>query len=145
MQGEAETPPPPALRDTARDWPGQLLQALRLGRWRIGQVDLVGKVECRTPDPIRLLMIGGRYEITDRELQAALGVIGEDDAATIRRCLHRDISYSVQGGTYVSHAPTFSPSELQLFDQLWQVLAENGWLRRLPPPPTDTAAVPATE
>lgn len=133
------TPPPPALRDQHRDWPMLLLFALRDSRWRVAQVQLVGSVECASPSPIRVLAIGSRYEITDRELSAALRVLEERPdtrgaTSAVRACLQRESSYTFVGTTYQSGPPTFTAHELTFFEELWRVLAEQGWLTRLPPP-----------
>lgn len=106
-------PNPPACEPSQLDWPGMLMQALRDDHWRIAQVELVGKVECPSPSPIRVLCIGGIYEVTDRQYQKALQILGADEADKIRQAIRRE---------------TPSPSDYPSAMALWQVLAEQGWL-----------------
>lgn len=133
QEGELSEAPPPAVADTRRDWPMLLLQALRGNRWVVAQVKLIGKVECDSPSPIRVLEIGGRYEITNREYDAALQISGPQATQTIRACLLRESTWSQQGTEYVQTIPTYNEYELKLFERLWRVLAEHGWIARLNP------------
>lgn len=102
------------------------MQALRADRWRIAQVELVGTVECDSPAPIRILNIGQTYEITDRDYQAALKVLGVAQAERVRWAVQRDEPM---------------PTDQLAAEQLWRVLAERGWLRE----PTKSHDAPATE
>jgi hypothetical protein len=106
---------PPACRPVRVNWPVLLMQALRSSRWRIAQVELVGAVECDSPAPIRVLNVGDVYEVTDRDYQAALLLLGPEVTQRLRWAVQRDEWLLTDQG---------------LAEQLWRVLAERGWLRK---------------
>ena len=137
--GEPQPPPapepPPATEDTKRDWPILLGQRLRDSDWVSPQVLLLGRIECRSPDPLTVLDIGGRYEINHRDLRAARRQLSEPEQVVVTAYLHRPSVYvestGVDGSPFRREVPPpMTPEEELAYRHLWAVLAGMNALHR---------------
>lgn len=153
-EGEAAAPPPPAIDYSApppipvrKPWPVLLAQAMRTGRYLNAQVALVGAVECRSPDPVTVLTIGGRWQVTHRQLRTARAGLPEAQQAQLVSYLLRDdvlVRGLDQDGRehYQAHAPTMDQDEEAAFSALWRALRGGGVLERLPNTRESSEATP---
>lgn len=105
-----------------------LAQALRDSNWQVGQVALVGRVECPSPAPIRWLAVG-HDEFSDRDLAEAERALGPERVAEMRKYLHRETSWRVQAGLPEPVIPALHPAEEAAFTDLWLWLGINNRLR----------------
>lgn len=157
QKGGGAAPPPSAVDYSAvppapvrRPWPVLLAQAMRTGRYLNAQVALVGAVECRSPDPVTVLTIGGRWQVTHRQLRTVRAGLPEAQQAQLTSYLLRDdvlVKDLDKDGReyYQAHAPTMDADEEAAFSALWRALRGSGVLDRLqmgrggfdatPPPP----------
>lgn len=114
-----------------------LAQAMRTSRYLNAQVALVGAVECRSPDPVTVLTIGGRWQVTHRQLRAARAGLSDAQQEQLTCYLLRD-DVLVKGldkdgrEHYQAHAPTMDQDEEAAFSALWRALRGSGVLERLP-------------
>lgn len=135
QQGEAATPPPVAV-DLRRDWGVHLGQRLRKAEWLPGQVDLVGAMECRTPDPLYVLYIGGRYQVDHRAVRRARLSLSLRQQAAMTLYQEREDDYvklvDEDGRAYYKpRAPEMRDDEADAYRALWRALWDAGALRRL--------------
>lgn len=122
--------------DLRRDWGVHLGQRLRVAAWVPGQVDLVGAMECRTPDPLYVLDIGGRYQVDHRAVRRArLGLSLAQQAAMTQYEMREDdfVKCADEDGRayYKPRAPEMRDDEADAYRALWRALWDAGALRRL--------------
>lgn len=123
------------MADQHRDYPIVLAQRMRDANWISPQVLLLGRIECRSPDPLTVLNIGGRYEVGHRALRAARAALTGREQHAIRAYLLRPDEYrdaQDQDGRWYLRAipPAMREEEEAAFRRLWYVLAEAGALVR---------------
>lgn len=152
IEGEAAAPPPAADYSAAptppvrKPWPVLLAQALRTGHFINAQIALVGAVECKVPDPATVLTIGGRWQVTHRDLRAARAGLSPAQQDLVRRYAQRDDELRERrdesGKTFYEPVPPpMRDGEPEAFGALWSLLHQAQALTRLPPrpqPPTES-------
>ncbi|MGM9319809.1 hypothetical protein [Deinococcus aquaticus] len=127
----------PASIPVRKPWPVLLAQAMRTGIFVHAQVALVGAVECRSPDPVTVLRVGGHWQVTHRQLRAARAALPSGQQEQLTCYLLRD-DVLVRGldkdgrEHYQAHMPTMEPEEEAAFSALWRALRGSGVLERLP-------------
>lgn len=122
--------------DLRRDWGVHLGQRLREANWTPGQVDLVGAMECRTPDPLYVLNIGGRYQVDHRAVRRARLGLSLSQQAAMTLYQERQDEYvkceDEDGRAYwKARAPEMRDDEADAYRALWRALWDAGALRRL--------------
>lgn len=123
-KGESEKAPFSAAPSPPRrrDWPMLLATALRESHWVVANVTLDGKLYSKL-DALRLLTVGGRYEISHRKLREAMLLMPEDDLKAIRSHLHQLDHWEIDGlGKWHSVPPPMSKEAAAGFERLWELL-----------------------
>lgn len=132
-----------------------LAQRMRASNWVNAQVQLVGKVECETPDPVTVLNILGVYEVNNRDMRAAraaltpaqrekvLAYLLRHDQLVERENKDKDGRVSRY---WAPVPPAMQDDEREAFAALWRRLSRMGALRRLTPrPKPKPESAPAAE
>lgn len=99
-----------------------LATALRESRWQIANITLDGRLYSKL-DALRLLEVGGRYEISHRVLREAMLRLDAEDLKAIRSHLHQLDTWQVDGlGNWHSVPPPMSREAAAGFERLWDLL-----------------------
>ena len=127
---QPELPSGPPSSAGRLDYPLLLAHALRRSDWRSPQLILLGKVVCRSPDPLTVTRVG-RWEVWHREVRAAILNLPEGPQRAIWSYLRRDPVLEVRAGQLVSLPVPIGPEEVTAFEVLWRALVAGNCLHRL--------------
>jgi hypothetical protein len=125
-----------------------LAQRMREDRWQNAQVALVGKVECRVPDPVSVLNVGGFWEVGNRHMRAARAALTEAQQGHVMAYLLRPDEYTEHTDEdgrrfWKPRPPAMRDDEASAFRALWRHLHRLGGLTRTAPRPRPQPAAPA--
>lgn len=101
----------------------------RANRFRLPQIDLVGKQMTQAPSPVRVLHFG-RYEVPDYALQKVIRELDESDQRLIRAYLwsNGEVIYDAVDRKYVELDPPFPRDTERAFKRVFKILEQLGVL-----------------
>lgn len=96
----------------------------------------MGAMECRTPDPLYVLSIGGRYQVDDRAVRRVRQGLSHHQQAAMALYQEREddfVKCKDEDGRvyYKARAPQMRDDEADAYRALWRALWDAGAVRCL--------------
>jgi len=103
-----------------------LAQALRESRWQSPQVIMLGRIECRSPDPLTVTRVG-KYEVWHREVRRAILALPRPVQEDIWSYLHAESGMQQVDGKWCVVPPNMHAHHERAFELLWISINDKGF------------------